>query len=337
MHTRLRPLLPLIFAICAVGCGNGLAGNHYRPPYATIHGTITASDVTVPTPDVRVALGWLAVQPGQGAFQVTQSVSVKAQFPTKFDLDVTDLPPPQAVSGFFTDEWRYQAIAGGLDPTMRWAQAVVLVYEDDNGNGQLDLAPPGQKSPDRVLGKAEGVEVFFLQSGRPAPADYVWSFPTAPGFSIAGARLQDPAPGDCGAATASGVVEYPCGQAIVDQQRLSFPTNIQVALTADPHLQGYACTNFWSSDEWPDFASDWNKFSPLAAQLCSGPGCDCVGSNCALDLPPAGVTATCNADGTAYVYKTCVDDPDVCGTRFCHYGHGERAPGIAPPTGWPCP
>ena len=331
---RIRWLAAL--ALCSFsGCGADRPAGP-RPPAARIRGTLTAR--TRPTAPLHVALVWLGVSLDRGAFQVAQDVAVRDSLPATYELDLDVSPPAEAIDGFLTDEARQDAAAAGLDPDLAWAQGVVLVYEDGNGNGQLDLVGPGETSPDHVVGKAEGVTVWFVGQGTPAPLDYLGALPVAGAVSVTRAPLVDPPLGACAYDDAQGHYDFPCSQAYApDRALLPLPATVDIEMTSDPHLDHYSCRSFWGSDEWPDWASDWNQWSPLATGLCSGPGCDCDGYACPLDLPPAGVEVRCNAEGTAYAYKTCVEDPDVCGTRFCHYGHGERAALAPPPDGWPCP
>jgi hypothetical protein len=322
-------------ALLVAAC-DAAAPPNYNPTLLTIHGRITTSAIET-TPQVRVALVWLSVQPGQGAFQYAQDVGVQSQFPAGFLIDVTTLPPDATIDKFFPEQ-RQSVMQQGMDPDMQWAQGALLVYEDGNGNGTLDVAPPGQVSPDRVVGTAQGVTVWFLAQGRPAPERFRGRFPIGPGFTITrDPTLHDPAPGDCSTQDDMGIYDWPCTQDY-NTDGADIPTDqpIDIALSGDPALAGYSCQTFWSLADWPDWASDWNASSPLASQICRGDGCDCRGYGCPLDLPPAGTQVSCNADGTAYVWKACVADAALCGTRFCHYGHGERAAGAPPPADWPC-
>jgi len=172
----------------------------------------------------------------------------------------------------------------------------------------------------------------FRALGSPAAQDG-----TARGLSLVHFEQRAPALGSCAHDDGGALVEDPCMFELVDPSPIALPGDVVVELRDDPHLAGYACENFWGSEDWPDWFSQWNQWSPLAGTLCRGDGCDCVGSGCALDVPPPGATVDCAADGASYTYVTCVDDPDLCGTRFCHYGHGERRAQDPAPAGWPCP
>jgi hypothetical protein len=326
----MKRIVSLLLLLTA--CGRQ-AGSDYTKPYATVRGNITAPTPPPPGP-LHVALVWLAVHPPLGAIEIAQDVEVAPQFPAQFELDITSLPPANAVSGFVDPA---DAASRGLDPNMQWAQAALLVYVDGNGNGVLDMMPQGQTSPDQVIGKAEGVTLWFLAQGSPAPSNYLGALPTSDGFSVTWAPYVDPQPGDCSYDDSGGHYDFECSQPFdPGRTELALPANVTITLGTDPILTNYSCDTFWGSDDWPDWASNWNQWSALAQTVCSGPGCDCNGYACPLDLPPAGISVTCNADGTAFTWKKCVSDPDVCGTRFCHYGHGERDAAAPAPTGWPC-
>lgn len=307
-----------LVAAAGAGCGRGLATPDYDAPFATVSGTVSIPPGVAPG-NLQIALLWIGF--GDSG-QVQQAASVRADALGTFSLDVTALPPPDATSGT-TD--------------VVFAQGAIVAYDDLDGDGRLDVEPIGTPSRDRVVGKSYDTRAFFLVAGAPAPLSNGFQ-PAARGFSLVHLAQVPPAPGSCAHLDAGGaLVADPCMFALDDPATLPLPGDITVELRDDPHLAGYACTNFWGSEDWPDWFSQWNQTSPLEASLCRGDGCDCVGSGCALDLPTPGAAVTCAADGTSYTYVTCVDDPSLCGTRFCHYGHGERRAGDAVPAGWPCP
>ena len=115
---------------------------------------------------------------------------------------------------------------------------------------------------------------------------------------------------------------------------LTSPVTINLSGDAvtQQELQSYTCSSFWGLYDYPD-----TTFATIE-NTCDGGACEfCRGIDCPLDVPPPGVPVTCNSDGTAYVYVSCTPDPTRCGTRFCHYGHGEKLLTTgASPVGWPC-
>jgi hypothetical protein len=313
---RSSAVLVLALAVVA-GCGNGLAVNNYTTPFGTIRGTL-AIPPGWQVGNLHIALVWLGF--GGGAGQVAQAVSVEADSLTTFRIDVTTLPPPSTI-------WQ--------TTDMSFSQGAIVAYDDVDGDGRLDVVAPPYESRDRVIGKSYDTRVFFLAEGNPDAVSTGFA-PARRGLSLAHFDQQPPAPAGCAHDESGALVEDRCMFDLADPRTLDLPGGITVEVRDDPHLQGYACSNFWGSEDWPDWFSEWNRASPLEAQLCSGDGCDCIGVGCALDLPKPGVPVWCASDGTSYTYTTCVDDPRLCGTRFCHYGHGERHAGDASPAGWPC-
>lgn len=322
MTPRWLALLALV-----AGCGKPLATGGYKPPYVTLHGEIASTLTTTPA-HVLVALLWQ--NDGAGANYAVQLLSVSPQFPVRFSVDVDELPPPSVMHAIAPADAR----ALGIDPAMRFAFGTLIVFADD-GDGKFDIVDPSRMtSPDRVLAAASDLDVFYLGRGAPAPSELVGIVPTAPGFSFVSEPSQrDPLPGECGKFTSRGHLTSLC-----EPQPASLPqpfdaaSTIALTLVDDPLLQRYGCATFLGPLDY----ADWRK--PGAGSVCDGGACPfCQGYQCPLDLPPAGVRASCNADGTAYVYKTCSDDPSLCGTRFCHYGHGERQATDPIPAGWPCP
>ncbi|MDB4968726.1 MAG: hypothetical protein JWN44_4415, partial [Myxococcales bacterium] len=137
----------------------------------------------------------------------------------------------------------------------------------------------------------------------------------------------------CGSFTADGHFTRLCSkQTDALPAALDAANPVELTLSDDPLLERFACNQFWGPLEY----ADWARGS--ATDICDGGACRyCQGYQCPLDVPPAGVVPRCSPDGASYVYKTCVDDAALCDTRFCHFGHGERAIADPAPAGWPCP
>jgi hypothetical protein len=148
------------------------------------------------------------------------------------------------------------------------------------------------------------------------------------------ATTRDPLPGECGSFDANGHFSDLCGPQVVnDPVQLDLASFTEHMTLADnERFDGFTCSSYWGPLEYPD----WDN-AP-ANQVCDGGVCPfCRGYQCPLDLPMAGDAVNCSSDGLAYVYKRCTNDPVFCGTRFCHFGHGERLATDPAPTGWPCP
>jgi hypothetical protein len=323
--------LSVLAALVAGGCGDPLAGGGYRPAYVTIRGHLTS--MAAWSGDTYVALLWRNTN-GGGFTYTAQQVQVRPEL-TTFSLDLAALPPPDSMQAFpqTGDEFT------GIDPKMRWAAGTLVVYADD-GNGKLDFVNHlGDANGDRILAAADGflstpdLRILYLASGEPADKT-LWAgeYPVTPGFSLAheGPRV-DPAPGDCGGFDSKGHWADECEAGANLGEPLSFDDIVELTEVEDDSLQRYACRSFWGPF---DFADWW--LLP-ADEIGDGPEhASCYGYQCLPDLPPPGVPVTCNADQTAYVYKTCFVKDDLCGTRFCHFGHGERQADAPVPDGWPC-
>lgn len=217
----------LMLPLLAVGCGNG-AGSDYNTSYATLHGTITASSVDT-TSDVRVALVWehINAQPGATSLKSTQELGLRAKFPTNFLMDINKLPPAESLTKMDPT----LAARSGIDPNLRVAAGTLVVYEDTNRNGKLDLLPVDTKSTiDRVLGVPQGLTVLYVE-GTPPPAGsrgYFSGVTLQRGFNLLQeSGWQQTKPIDPTAATPWTV--------------LPLSTAISISLTAAPQLSHYVC------------------------------------------------------------------------------------------------
>ncbi len=331
--------------LCAIvgtlgGCGSAASHDYDLPPavdpptLATMRGHIDGM-ANAQRDLVRVALVWLPVEPGRGKNQVSQTAKARPGW-LDFEIDISQEPPPQAIEG-----------AG----TMRYGQAEVVLYEDRNGNESFDIVE-GHTSPDRVIGRANGVRLWWLGAGSPAPTNYLGYKPVLPGWSLTyGPISAEPQPGDtddwaddCAADREPGSSHRPCPLRL-KKPAVDIPLAdpFTITVSSDPLLQAYACSGYWGtssekSDEWPDDTPGWNA-PELRRKIC--PTCE-YKANCPLDLPaPGRELATklwCDPSGRAYYWKDCVPDPKLCGTVFCHYGHGELKEGEPVPADWPaCP
>ena len=134
MRTIFAPLCLLV-----LGCGNSVAPGD-QLVYARLQGVINAG-TAVPTDPVRLALVWYRHLPGptgtdeggQIALE-SQDFRVQVAFPAKFEIDLAELPPKEAL----------------FDGT---ASASIVVYQDSNGNGKLDFTSPSDSDfRDHLLG-----------------------------------------------------------------------------------------------------------------------------------------------------------------------------------------
>ncbi len=292
MRSRFTILISLLLAL-AVGCGRA-ASHDYNPPFVSLSGVITSSSIATPS-QVRVALVWKHRDPEGNLLRSAQELAVEAQFPVRFRLDINSLPPTESMNQRKTAD-------GQFDPNWRYATATLIVYEDADGNGVLDLLSSDvEPTVDRVLGAPEHLSVFYVEGSavqRGGPGAQL-------GFNLRREPLlADPAPGD------SQCAQVPVGS----QEYLPLSTEIPVALTAAPELSREMCA----------------VMGPTSTDGgCTGPTCPST------SIPP-GTQVTCSSDQTAFVYKVCQSAGGLCGSVSCQYVCGRRLPSDPIPPDWPC-
>jgi hypothetical protein len=267
--------------------------------------------VTTPS-TVRVALVW-KLDPQTGAsgsssFRTVQELDVRAEFPVSFSIDVRALPPAEAMR---------QIGNGAPRPGLANAYAIgtLLVYEDANGNGKLDLLPvDATTSVDRVLGTPKGLEIIYLEGGGipknpealPGDEDVL---DHDPGFNLIVEPARAPIEPGCTA----------CGGPVGPWTKLPLQGDLQIALTADPRLAQALC-------------AETGYVSTVAQSGCQ----PCVGAACASCTIPSAAAVRCDADKTAFVATTCAS-ASVCAAVTCQTVSGRRDVGLPVPAGWPCP
>ncbi len=332
-----QPLAVTVAGLFVAGCGDPLATGDYAPPYVTLDGNVAYSTPNPTTTPVSIVVLWQNDRDGASSYAGQLGVLDKDL--TTFTLGLNALPPAPAIHS--VAPLNGAVPASGLDPSTRYALGTILAFADNNGNGQLDLVPStNENSPDRVLGAITNVDLFFLAAGHPAdPSLYLDLFPSTTGFSLVQRpTLKAPSFFDCGHFDSVGHFTDLCfpTATVTPAAELPLSTAVTMTLSSDAvtqqELQNYACASFWGLYDYPD------TVLATVDNTCDGGGCQfCRGYDCPLDVPPPGVPFTCNSDGTAYVYELCTPDPMRCGTRFCHYGHGEKLLTTgASPVGWPC-
>jgi hypothetical protein len=276
--------------IMMAGCGSvGAPGD--GEPYTTFNGSISSvlSDVRSP---VRAAVLW-EVQ-GSSAVRVSQEIAVAGSFPAAFTLPLTALPPLEAM------QQPDPSKSAGLDPSMRFAVGTLIVYEDLNRNGRLDLASLEQPAIDRILGTLPD-EFFFYIEGTPPPSGTFNGLALSRGFNLVALPQWAPDP--------QRACEPGCPERKTrDWSLVSNAAPLEINLTGSPALASFVCQRDPSQ-------GGMGSATPT--------------------VPPTGAQVTCSADGTAYEYQACQVPTTPCDTQSCIYGWGTRDPGTIP-TGWPC-
>jgi hypothetical protein len=344
---RISGALLCSVAVMLGGCGSAASYDYDMPPVvdppalASMRGIIKGM-ADANRERVRVALVWLPVSPGEGKVQVSQNAESRpgpvdfgrdAVYPT-FEIDISQEPPAKAIEG---------------SGSMRFGQAEVVLYEDRNDNSEFDIVG-GSASPDRVIGRANGVRLWWLGAGSPAPSGFRGYKPVTAGWSLTyGPTVAEPSsPGEFGDCAPDpepgGAWHRPCPLRLKEPAvDVPLADPFTIIVSNEPALQSYACLGYWGtnsekSDEWPDDTPGWHAPS-LRSQICNVESCDCK-QNCPLDLPVKGrelkTGLMCSESKRAYFWKDCIRDPKLCNTVFCHYGHGELKDGEKPPADWPC-
>ena len=117
----------------------------------------------VTTSALRVAFVWQRHLEDDGVAVISQDVPVTPDFPARFTLEVYDPPPESAMHEAEELEEDFE----GMD--FRAAVAQILVYDDLNGNGRLDiLSHDAEDYIDYVVGYAEDYMVVYIE-GNPPP------------------------------------------------------------------------------------------------------------------------------------------------------------------------
>lgn len=330
-----RLLIACLGAIAACSTGS-LSGSTDRPSVlATIHGTVEASPSgSPPSNELSVAIVWQKVLPSSTQM-VSTSVPVRPAFPSSFSLDLTDLPPDSAI----TDLAEFNCGNPPCDYPdsgpfhLRVAFGEVVVYEDLNHNGQLDLVAPGAPAYlDKVVGGSVESAILYIEKLLPQDQGY-FPIPGADGSVLrAGynwfrAHRWDCEPGDGGPFN-------PCVESVVYR---SIDTPVSLQMFDLPYEQiganAYMCTvippvvggSWVPSDPQPgspqltqESPADFGGPLPTADDselVCDSPTSFRYHENCT--TTSAGVCLT--------ITTTCTTDVEVT-----------LPAGTAAPADWPC-
>lgn len=129
-------------------------------------GTVDGVENPATQAPLRAAVAWTGVDV-TGSRRVTQEVLVEPRFPAGFRLSL-DRPPEGA---FAAHRYDLRVRKEPLDV----ATGLLVVYEDVNANGALDLVEsPDGPAVDRVVGPADTWLVVFLDE-LPPPGETVWA------------------------------------------------------------------------------------------------------------------------------------------------------------------
>lgn len=304
-------ILAPAFALAGVACGgNGLSGSTDRAStIATIHGRLeNPAGLPLDGSAFRVAIVWALLGPDSrnGILRTSEDVPVTPQFPSQFELNLTRLPPPEAM-----DHTSFAGIAAAV--------GAIVAYEDTNYNGRLDLVDPYATSGiDRVLSVPADTTLMYIEgdpSMLPDAPDDVGARPIL-GFQL-------------------GVIE-PLGQWACTGGPITFgvtppscpgilwkpiTTPLTLSVSTSPTLSTYMCGaapagTFSDLEQTPGVLADFNGHLP------------------AKNDPQL----RCQADGNVFFYGTCAAEAggSLCQLNFkCTLKVYTFDDSVA--ADWPCP
>jgi hypothetical protein len=154
-------LMSLVFATLVCGCGYVDTHDKHGPPLFTIFGKVFEGNSEISIENPRVAFIWDKPSSESdlahpGAVRVAQDVPITPNFPSKFTIDIFEPPPIEAMEpGEDLDE----ELAG-----LTLARGKLVVYDDRNQNGKLDLLPKdAEEWVDYILGPEEEYLVWYVE------------------------------------------------------------------------------------------------------------------------------------------------------------------------------
>jgi len=167
MLRRFYVAMTLTAGLCA--CGDTVQSNLEPAAIATLRGQVTNPQQLAIPSHVKIALIWINIRGEKEKLGfVAQETPLRAEFPFRFELSVTALPPEQVI---FSPK-DFAEITGEtsseMDEDSSIAMGVPLVYEDVNGNGQVDQDTEAGASTDRVLGTYQGGVIMYVQRAQHA-------------------------------------------------------------------------------------------------------------------------------------------------------------------------
>jgi hypothetical protein len=182
--------------------GSGIDDRTDEPsPLDQVRGTVTNPRSLPADGDLRLALVWypgktvlegeLGKPFGPSLFYVSEDVPITTSFPTNFTLSLTSPPPSEAVVSDVSVPPDGAQGQGPEWPTVAAnnANAVLVLYDDRNGNGRLDLVDIDIEGlgefVDDVVGMAKSTQITWFEGPLPGTLTY----PASTGQPSAGFNL----------------------------------------------------------------------------------------------------------------------------------------------------
>jgi len=261
-------------------------------------------------------------------FKSSHDISVEAVFPSRFRLELKDLPPASAMVAAGSERQpdptednplstQVKTYPRTADAHGKYAFGSIVAYEDKNGNGRLDLLSPDAPEIDRVLGVNDALVLVYLEGDTSSASILGANGTPVKGYNL----LRTPA---CVAKKSTdGAAPTPCDPGTW----LPISTLYELPLTAEPQLAAVMCAD-------PDGSS-----SVSATKSNVKPG---------QPLPPApgpdgwpkkdDENLVCASDGKSYAYFRC----QTTSLGLCKGAHetctenSYGLPSATPPPEWPC-
>jgi len=289
-----------LLATCGLFACGSLDGHTDKPTtLATVHGELS-NPGGVATKDVRVAIVWL----NGTKYSVAEDLPVQPVFPSQFALSLTAPPPADALFPAKGDD---KASTDGIEV----AFGFVVAYEDQNGNGKLDLVESSDSAfIDKIVGANSSMAVIYLAAGDMSAlgqdaADSYGNLPTR-GYGLL---------------SITSCTDAPCATGIRSQYfSINEPYNLVV--TSDPEVNQLMCLHYGESSASTGGGSAWDialQGNPAGGFPAPGTeGLTCVGDTYSIEHCTTTHTGLCEKR------TDCKIDSVTLG-------------GAAKPAGWPCP
>lgn len=158
-------------ALTAGGCGELGEADAEPSVLTTISGGLSDLGDLEVEGELRVALIWrngsAEYVPGEGPpYHIAHDVPVSTELPARFTLELTEPPPAIALR-----EITAETSDTDFPPGSSYAVGALVVYDDRDGDGALDLLDAGSSAEvDRLVGARGDLEVWYVTGGVPRTA-----------------------------------------------------------------------------------------------------------------------------------------------------------------------
>ncbi len=302
----------LLFAASCSDSQNGVAApNDQGQALWTLHANLegTPSDKG----EIHLAFIWSSSH----RQQIAEDIALASNSPLTVDLAIYDLPddsvltpttegiPPQLYA------WQYEhATEQNQTPaaptTLLWAQGKLVLYEDVNGNGKLDLPDTdAAEAVDRIVGAAFNYDFYYIES------DLIHPYPNVPEVT-------------------TGLNMVSLTENWHESKPISLENDILITLDDTVEAQRLMC-QYLPPKLWQD------------GGLVLGKSCTVVEAEALLSYFPDGVLPEidghCTYHGLIFEwFDTYLSDADLCKTMYMHgdYFMASLPADAAVPDWWPC-